>query len=81
MPTEIREIKDTVKDIQKDVKDGFSKVNGRISALEISEAKRQGRESVITSGEMDWKKMAFILGSIITGVVGLAAAGLKVVGG
>lgn len=40
---------------------GLSKLGDRVSALEIQQARREGRESVMTGGNINWQKLAMSL--------------------
>lgn len=44
--------------------DGFSTMNGRVKTLEISEARREGRESVMNTS-IDFKKLSIVVPVII----------------
>lgn len=78
--SELQEIKDDVKVIKSDVKEGFAKMNGRVKDLEIKQAYREGRADAVgilpENGE--WKKATFKLIGIIAAIVTLAtvAAGI-----
>lgn len=75
--SELTEIKTDVKDLRFEVRentkvtqDGFAKVNGRISNLEIDKARREGKESILKpNSNADWKKITFgLLGIMATSV-------------
>lgn len=63
---DIREIRDDVKDVKKDVRQGFDRMNGRVKKLELNEAKREGRESLSGGADMTWRKMSFALVGILS---------------
>lgn len=73
---DIHELRDEVKANTKVTLEGFETMNGRVKTLELSEARRQGRESVSNGSDLDWKKLALqLVGILATGAaIGLAIA-------
>lgn len=73
---EIEEIKNHLAELSVELRNNNTAIdnlkdvmNGRIKALEVAEAKRQGRESVVASAQVPW-------GKIILGIIGLGGAAI-----
>lgn len=63
------EIKSQVQATIQAVEDLRKVMNGRLSTLEVKDARREGRESASPSQSVDWTK-------IIIGIIGLASASI-----
>lgn len=61
-------IDEKVEDIKFQVKD----TTNRVSKLELDQARQEGRDSVIKTGEMNWKKIALALIGIISTSLAIA---------
>lgn len=76
--SELQEVKNDVKGLRAELKantdltrKGFETMNGRVKKLELKEAERKGRESVVKS-DYDWKTITKALIGIISTAVAIA---------
>ncbi len=62
---QFRELRDELKQNTRLTQDGFEKMNERVQKLELDQARREGRDSVMNTADLDWKKVALALVGIL----------------
>lgn len=79
MSPEITNLKEDVKEIKSDLKantevtrKGFETINGRIKVLELAEAERKGRESMVKGNSIDWEGIIKLALKALAGAIVLA---------
>lgn len=69
---EIKRIERKLEEQNKLIQEGFDKWGARVSKLELSEAERKGRESVMVGSSVNWSKVALSLAKSLGVALGLA---------
>lgn len=71
---DIRELRNEMRANTEITRKGFEVMNGRVKQIELENAERKGKESVLKGSDLDWKKFAFGLLGILTTASAIALA-------
>lgn len=71
---DIRELRNEMRANTELTRKGFETMNGRVKKMELENAERKGKESVLKGSDLDWKKFAFGLLGILTTASAIALA-------
>ena len=71
--SEYKELKKALDELKAEMKanthltqEGFNLINGRVKKLELDAARREGRDSVLNTQDLSWKKVTMQLLTILT---------------